>query len=222
MKIDKSVFTARELAQYEALIAKAKVEETEAGEEEDAAPVFPPRKTAANPLDKAEDDMPDDEEAFVGEDEEETEKSSGKGCRKADPVVSPEMNAAMKRLAKLEKSIAMKEFTEIAKRYAPLGEDESELAKTLYSMKNTNENNYNAYIDVLEKSLDLVEKSGIFTEIGKTGSAGFSGGIVAQVEAEASDIMKSDTSMTYEQAMAKAWENNPELLREYEAGYFGR
>ena len=31
MKIDKSVFTARELAQYEALIAKAKVEETEAG-----------------------------------------------------------------------------------------------------------------------------------------------------------------------------------------------
>lgn len=201
IKIDKSVFTPDELKTYKALIAKATVEPEEAEKEmADERPEFPPKKKVK-------------EEEFT-EEEVETEKCN---TRKS---VDPQLAAAMERLETLEKSIAMKEFSEIAKKYAPLGEDEDELAKTLYEMRKSNEDNYDAYISVLDKSLGLVEKSGIFAEIGKSaGGYGNAGGAVAKVEAIASDILKSDTGMTREQAIAKAWEDHPELVVEYEREY---
>ena len=192
MKIDKSVFSAEELAQYEALIAKAKVDPEAAEEEmEEEKPEVPPKKT---------------EKAEV-EEMEETKKSE-----------SPEIAAALARLETLEKSIEMKEFSEIAKKYAPLGEKEEDLAKTLYDMKKSNEANYNAYISVLDKSLGLVEKSGVFAEIGKSAS-GSNGTAIDKVEAAANEIQKADPNMTREQAIAKAWIDNPELIAEYEADY---
>lgn len=201
IKIDKSVFTPDELKTYNALIAKATVDPEESEREmADEVPEFPPEKKAK-------------EEEFTEEDVE-TEKCNTKKS------VDPQLAAAMDRLENLEKSIAMKEFSEIAKKYAPLGEDEDELAKTLYEMKKSNEANYNAYIGILDKSLGLVEKSGVFAEIGKSsGAYSTSGGAVAKVEAIASDIMKSATDMTREQAIAKAWEDHPELVAEYEREY---
>lgn len=188
MKIDKSVFSATELAQYEALIAKAKVDPEAAEEEmEDDKPAFPPKKKKK---------------------EEEVEKSN-----------SPEIAAALQRLESLEKSIEMREFTEVAKKYAPLGEKEEELAKTLYTMKKSDEASYNAYIAVLDKSLGIVEKSGIFAEIGKSASGAASGGVQAKVESRAADIMKADPNMDYTTAIAKAWEENPDLMAEYDSEY---
>lgn len=202
MKIDKSRFTPSELETYKALIAKAKVD-TEAAEVEmeEEMPEFPPRKKVI------------EEEKVV---EEETEKA----CKKsADPV----LKAALDRMETLEKSLAMKEFTEIAKKYAPLGENEDQLAKTLYDMYQTNPDNYTAYVGVLDKSLGLIEKSGLFAEIGKSaGAYSVAGGAVEKVEAAASEILKSDTSMTREQAIAKAWEDHPELVAEYEREYSRR
>lgn len=194
MKIDKSVFTAEELAQYEALIAKAKVD-PEAAEEEmkDEKPEVPSKKKT--------------EKAEV-EEMEDTKKSS----------ITPEMASAMERLENLEKSIEMKEFSEIAKKYAPLGEKEEDLAKTLYDMKKSNEDNYNAYISILDKSLNLVEKSGVFAEVGKSAPS-TSDSILGKVESAANEIMKSDATMTREQAIAKAWIDHPEFVSEYEAGY---
>ena len=190
MKIDKSVFTPEELAQYEALIAKAKVD-PEADPEEagltDGELSTPPKKKP--------------QEDNVG---------------KKD--TSPEMSAALKRLETLEKSIQMKEYTEIAKKYAPLGENVEELAKSLYGMKQTGQENYDAYLSVLDKSLDLVNKSGVFAEIGKS-VAGVGDDVLAKVEAAADDIQKSDTSLDRVQAVAKAWENHPELVAEYERAY---
>ena len=181
MKIDKSIFSAEELAQYEALIAKAKVEETEAELTEETPP---PAQV-----------------------EVETQKSA-----------SPELEAALQRMEALEKSIEMKGFSEIAKKYAPLGEKEEELAKTLYDMKKSNQANYDAYISVLDKSLALVEKSGIFAEIGKSAGGHTSGGVESKVEAKAADIMKADPSIDYTTAIAKAWED-PTLMAEYDAEY---
>lgn len=204
MKIDKSRFTPDELKTYKALIAKAKVD-TEAAEVEmeEEMPEFPPRKKVV------------EEEKTV----EETEKSSCRKSADADPV----LKAALDRLETLEKSLAMKEFTDIAKRYAPLGENEEELAKTLFDMYQTNPDNYTAYVAVLDKSLGLVEKSGLFAEIGKSsGAYGAAGGAVEKVEAAAAEIMKSDTSMTREQAIAKAWTDHPELVAEYEREYSRR
>lgn len=194
MKIDKSVFTAEELAQYEALIAKAKVDPEAAKKEmEEEVPPAPEKKKT--------------EKAEV-EDMEETKKSAA----------SPELTAALERLETLEKSIEMKEFTEIAKKYAPLGEKEEDLAKTLYDMKKSNEDNYNAYIGILDKSLGLVEKSGVFAEIGKSAS-GSTGSVVDKIEAAATEIQKSDATISRVEAIAKAWENHPELVAEYDAEY---
>lgn len=203
MKIDKSVFTPEELAQYEALIAKAKVD-PEADPEEsgltDGELSTPPKK---KPQENPEGDGPE-------------EKAPEDSVGKKD--TSPEMSAALKRLETLEKSIQMKEYTEIAKKYAPLGENVEELAKSLYGMKQTGQENYDAYLSVLDKSLDLVNKSGVFAEIGKS-VAGVGDDVLAKVEAAADDIQKSDTSLDRVQAVAKAWENHPELVAEYERAY---
>lgn len=203
MKIDKSVFTPEELAQYEALIAKAKVD-PEADPEEagltDGELSTPPKK---KPQENPEGDGPE-------------EKAPEDNVGKKD--TSPEMSAALKRLETLEKSIQMKEYTEIAKKYAPLGENVEELAKSLYGMKQTGQENYDAYLSVLDKSLDLVNKSGVFAEIGKS-AAGVGDDVLAKVEAAADDIQKSDTSLDRVQAVAKAWENHPELVAEYELAY---
>lgn len=144
-------------------------------------------------------------------------KEEGKDVETAKSA-SPELTAALSRLETLEKSIAMKEFTEIAKKYAPLGEKEDDLAQTLFEMKKSSPENYDAYISILDKSLGLVEKSGMFAEIGKSAS-GTSGNAVDKVESAANEIMKADPSITREQAIAKAWTDHPELIAEYESSY---
>lgn len=162
--------------------------------------------------------VPFDEE--VDDDEEEFPVKPKKKAEETPMAksASPELEAALARLETLEKSIEMKEFTDIAKKYAPLGEKEEDLANTLYEMKKSNEANYNAYIGILDKSLGIVEKSGIFTEIGKS-TSGVAGGPVEKIEAVASEIQKADPTMSREEAVAKAWEDNPELLAEYEETY---
>lgn len=209
IKIDKSVFTPEELKTYQALIAKATVDPEAAEDEmEKERPDFPPKKKKVF------------EEEFREEEKDvDTEKCS---TRKS---ASPELTAALSRLETLEKSLAMKEMTDIAKKYAPLGEKEDELAETLYEMKKSSPENYEAYINVLDKSLDLVEKSGIFTEIGKSGAAygaSYGTGTVGKIESIASEIQKSDAGMSREMAIAKAWETHPELIAEYEKEYSGR
>lgn len=199
IKIDKSVFTPEELETYKALIAKATVDpesaETEMEKEK------PPKKKRVFEEEWREEDV-------------DTEKCNTR--KSADPALA----AALEKLEKLEKSLAIKEFTDIAKKYAPLGEDEAELAQTLYDMKKSNEANYKAYIEVLDKSLDLVEKSGIFAEIGKSGAAyGARGGTIEKVESIASEIRKANPEMSYQASIAKAWETNPELIAEYDIEY---
>ena len=194
MKIYKSNFSAEELAQWEALVAKGAVAPEEAQEEmEGYEPEFPPKK----PAKKAE--------------VEDMEKSA-----------SPEIKAALEELQELKKSIEMKDMTEIAKKYAPLGKKEDDLAQTLYDMKKSNEANYNAYVAILDESLAMVQKSGLFAEVGKSaGGYSTAGGAVAKVEAAANEIMKSDASLSRDEAIAKAWIDHPELVREYEAEYKG-
>lgn len=195
--IDKSRFNAAQLAQYEALVAIGKADvDPEAAEEEmqDDKPDVPPKKTK-----KAEvDDM------------EETKKSATEAA----------LEAVQAELAAFKKSAEMKEFADIAKKYAPLGKKEDELAQQLYDMKKSSESSYDAFVSVLDEHLALVEKSGLFGEIGKSaGNATAGGSVQAKIEAKAQDIMKSDANMDYNTAVAKAWETSPELMAEYDAEY---
>ena len=193
MKIYKSNFSEEERKLWDALVVKGSVAPEEAQEEmEEEAPESTPTK----PAKKAEVEEP-------------MEKSA-----------SPEITAALQELQDLKKSIEMKDMTEVAKKYAPLGKNEAELAQTLYDMKKSNEANYNAYIAVLDESLGLVNKSGLFAEIGKSAGGSSAGSVQSKVEAKAQEIMKSDSTMDYNTAIAKAWED-PALLAEYDSEYFG-
>lgn len=208
IKIDKSVFTPEELETYKALIAKATVD-PEAAEEKPRRRFF------------EEEFREEDVDTEKADEDVDVDVDTEKACRTRKSA-DPQLTAAMKRLETLEKSIAMNEMVEVAKKYAPLGEKEDELAATLYDMKKSNEANYDAYIAVLDKSLDLIEKSGIFTEIGKSGAAygsSYGGGTLGKIESIAGEIRKSNPEMSYETSIAKAWENNPELIAEYEAEY---
>lgn len=194
--IDKSRFNDEQLAQYEALVAIGKAEvDPAANHDGDGTPAPQHHEMEENPM------------------------------AKSAPEMSPELKTALDELADLKKSLEMKDMTEVAKKYATgLGKNESELAKTLYNMKKSNPANYDAYIAVLDESLDLVEKSGTFAEIGKSGHGGsYSGlsGAEAKVDAKAKEIMKADPNIGYTEAVAKAWIENPDLAAEYEAEYSG-
>ena len=94
--------------------------------------------------------------------------------------------------------------------------------KTLKSLKDAGGTAYIDIISVLDRSVDMVEKSGVFSEIGKS----FSGNPVASIKKSAAEskidtiakgYMEKDSALTYNAALAKAWEDHPELLDEYEA-----
>lgn len=176
MKIDKSKFTPEELAQYEALINKGRVE-----------------------------DEPEE-----GKEEPTVEKSA---------EMHPEVKKALEDMAALTKSIEMKEMADIAKKYVPLGKKEDELAQTLYEMKKSSQASYDAYIAVLDQNLELVNKSGMFEEIGKSSRTTAGGGTVEKIAGIAKSYMEKDPAMDYDTAVMKAWENNPDLVAAYDEEY---
>ena len=118
--------------------------------------------------------------------------------------------------------IEKQEMTEIAKKYAILGEKPEELGEKLYNLKKSDETMYNTCIAMLDGQVALIEKSGLFSEVGKS-DRGLStaGGAVAKAEAKAQEIRKADPTLSYEAAIAKAWED-PVLMAEYDAEYSGK
>lgn len=118
-----------------------------------------------------------------------------------------------------------KEMVELAKKYEILDQNPDELGAQLYELKKSNEAAYDTCISMLDGQVALIEKSGIFAEIGKSGHSGgsFNGlsGAEAKAEAKAQEIMKAAPNMSYTEAKALAWDD-PAIAAEYEAEYFGR
>lgn len=206
IQIDKSKFTAEQLAQYEELLAIGKADvDPEAAEQESKEDK--PSVTPTKPTEKAE-----------VEDVEDTKKSAP-----AETEIPEFVKAAIAKSEEFIEKQNKKEMTEIAKKYAILGEKPEELGEKLYNLKKSDEAMYNTCISMLDGQVALIEKSGMFAEIGKSAS-GYSttgGGAVDKAEAKAREIMKADPDMTHTEAIAKAWAENPDLVAEYDAEYFG-
>lgn len=145
------------------------------------------------------------------EDEEEVEKSA---------EMHPEIKKALDAMAEFQKGMEMKEMTGIAKKYTVLGHKEDELAATLYDMKKSSPSSYNAYLAVLDQNLELVNKSGMFEEIGKSGKGVAVSGTESKIASIAKSYQEKDPTLDYDTAVLKAWENNPELLAECDKEYF--
>lgn len=201
MKIDKSVFDEKELEQFEALIAKAKVNPEAAEEEmEDEKPDVPPKKKKS-------------EKAEV-EKMEETKKS-------AEIEVPEFVKSAIAKSEEFMARVEKQEMAEVAKKYSILGQKPEELGEKLYNLKKSDSAMYETCIALLDSQVAMVEQSGMFAEIGKSASGQSTmGGAEAKANAKAEELMKSDPNLSRVDAIAKAWQD-PAIMAEYDAEYNG-
>lgn len=128
----------------------------------------------------------------------------------------PAVRAELESLKKFREDAEARELTEVAKRYVIIGKKEEELVPMLKSLKAAGGTAYNDMIAVLDQAVAAVEKSGVFSEIGKSGHGSTAGAAEAKIETIAKGYMEKDSSLDYATAVAKAWEDHPELMSEYE------
>lgn len=129
----------------------------------------------------------------------------------------PVVKAELEGLKKFREDAEARELTEIAKKYAIIGKKENELVPLFKSLRAAGGTAYDDMIAVLDQAAAAVEKSGVFSEIGKSGhGSGTVGAVEAKIETIAKGYMEKNSSLDYASAVAKAWEDNPQLVDEYE------
>ncbi len=209
MKIDKSKLTDAERAFLESIEKRCGVEEGDASGSGNvaAAPAEQTPPPAEQTVTKS-----------APEKSEETPAGQEDGQDNIYKGLHPAVKAELESLKKFREDAEARELTEVAKRYAIIGKTEAELVPLFKSLRAAGGTAYNDMIAVLDQAVATVEKSGAFSEIGKSGhGSGAVGAAEAKVEAIAKGYMEKDSSLDYASAMAKAWEDNPELMAEYEA-----
>lgn len=136
--------------------------------------------------------------------------------------LSPELKAEFESLKKFKADAEDKELHDVAKRYEILGKKDEDLFPVLKSLKESSQDAYNQFVAGLDSAKDQVEKSGAFGEIGSTGTGMMASTAIAKSQAEgkidtiAKSYVEKDPNMSYQKALAKAWEDHPELIAEYE------
>lgn len=124
----------------------------------------------------------------------------------------PAVKAELEELKKFREASEDRELAEVAKKYAIIGKKEEELVPVLKSLKAAGGTAYNDMIAVLDQAVETVEKSGAFSEIGKSGHGGAAGGSAwAEADAKAVELMKSRTGISKAQALDEVLMANPEL-----------
>ena len=199
MKIDKSKLSPEQLAQLEEIEKVAGIQEetepaaggvaksTEPAATEPAAPAATEPAPATEPA--------GNEDIYKG----------------LHPAVAAELKALRKRADEAED----RELAEVAKKYEIIGKKPEELVPLFKSLKAAGGSAYDDMIGVLDASLATVEKSGAFSEIGKS-TGGTQPDAWAQIEKHAEAIQKSAPTLTWNQAVDKACEQHPDLVAEYE------
>jgi hypothetical protein len=198
MKIDKSKMTPDELAAFEAIEKKYGVAEPD---------VKPAVETGDGNVAKGKESVPASEAAA--------------------PELHPEVRKALAENQKLtaqieamQKSLEIKDLTVVAKKYEIIGKKAEELAPKLYDLKKAGGTAYDDFVGLLDEQVTLVEKGGLFAELG-TSMSGLSGAD-AELGATVTELKKNNSGMTTPEAIAKAFEDNPELAAKYEAEYMNR
>lgn len=197
MKIDKSKLTPEELAQLEAI-------EKKAGIEEDPAPADDGVKKDADGGDEG------TKKAAPADDPSPADEGGDDIYKGLHPAVAAELKELRKRADAAEE----RELMDVAKKYELIGKKPEELVKTLKVLKSAGGTAYDEMISVLDASLQLAEKSGAFSEVGKSGSG--QPDAWEQIEKHAAEIMKAAPTLSRAEAIEKACEQHPDLVAEYE------
>lgn len=205
MNIDKSKLTEAEKAFLESIEKRYGTEEAPAVQTaQPTTPVVPTTQVAENPVEKS---APKTVEVTPV-------------TQEADDIykgLNPAVKAELEALKKFKENAEDNAIREVAKRYAVIGKTEEELFPVLKSMKAAGGTAYDDTIAMLNQAVATIEKSAVFTEIGKSGgNAGTVGGEAwAKAETQAAEIMKSK-NVTKAQALDEVFQNNPELAAECE------
>ncbi|MGN0489343.1 MAG: hypothetical protein ACI4HO_08790 [Ruminococcus sp.] len=128
------------------------------------------------------------------------------------PAVREELQTLRKRADEAER----RELETIAKKYELLGKKPVELAKTLKSLKDAGGTAYDDMIAVLDSSLEAVEKSGAFSEVGKSGHGSNQTDAWTEIEKHAAEIRKVSPDKSLAEAIDIACAQHPELVADYE------
>lgn len=198
MKIDKSKLTPAELAFLQSI-------EKRYGEEEGAGAegVTPPAQNA-------------DPTPATGVGKANTPAQGTDGGEDIYKGMHPAVRAELENLKKFREATEERELEDVAKKYEIIGKKKEELVPVLKSLKAAGGTAYTDMIAVLDGAVATVEKSGAFSEIGKSGGAGTTDGAAwTKAETQAAEIMKSK-NVTKAQALDEVFRNDPELAAECE------
>ena len=198
MKIDKSKLTPAELAFLQSI-------EKRYGEEEGAGAegVTPPAQNT-------------DPTPATGVGKSNTPAQGTDGGEDIYKGMHPAVRAELENLKKFREATEERELEDVAKKYEIIGKKKEELVPVLKSLKAAGGTAYTDMIAVLDGAVAAVEKSGAFTEIGKSGGAGTTDGAAwTKAETQAAEIMKSK-NVTKAQALDEVFRNDPELAAECE------
>ena len=192
MKIDKSKLSAAERDFLEEIEKKASVEEDVADEPQVNESVA---DTPNEPV-VAEPDVTEADDVTKG----------------LNPVVAAELEE----LKKFKAEIEDKQLMEVAKKYEVIGKNADELMPKLKSLKAAGGTAYDDMIAILDEAVNTVEKSGAFTEIGKSGHGTNEDTAWAEAEAKATELMKSKAGLTRAQALDEVLQADAELAERCE------
>lgn len=198
MKIDKSKLTPAELAFLQS-IEKRYGEEEGAGAEGVTPPAQNTDPTPATRVGKAN-----------------TPAQGTDGGEDIYKGMHPAVRAELENLKKFREATEERELEGVAKKYEIIGKKKEELVPVLKNLKAAGGTAYTDMIAVLDGAVAAVEKSGAFTEIGKSGGAGTTDGAAwLKAETQAAEVMKSK-NVTKAQALDEVFQNDPELAAECE------
>lgn len=212
MKIDKSKLTDAERAFLDSIEKRYGVEDQPVGGAPAAAPATAPAVEipAAPSVEKSAPQT----EAPAQTQAPEQQAAGDDGIYKG---LHPAVKAELEELKKFREATEERELSQVAEKYVIIGKKKEDLVPLFKSLKAAGGTAYSDMIAVLDQAVETVEKSGAFSEIGKSGhGSGTAGAVEAKVDAIAKGYMEKDSSLDYTAAMAKAWEDHPELVDEYE------
>jgi hypothetical protein len=143
------------------------------------------------------------------------------GTTTAGAAAAPELHPDVKKalddnkaltaqLEAMQKSLDIKDLTAVAKKYEIIGKKADELAPKLYDLKKAGGTAYDDTIALLDEQVVLVEKSGMFGEIGsgRSGAAGTD----TELGAKAAEIKKSNAGISTPEAINSPRNTNRNIL----------
>lgn len=202
MKIDKSRLTDAERAFLESIEKRYGTDSETDPEDGGMAP------TAQVPVSQAEPTVAKSVVQLVAEPASAQQEDESDSIYKG---LHPAVRAEMEALRKFREEAEDRELSEVAKRYAIIGKKEEDLVPMFKNLRAAGGTAYDDMIAVLDQAVVTVEKSGAFSEIGKSGHGSTDGSAWAEAEAKAVELMKSKTGLSKAQALDEVLMSNPEL-----------